>query len=56
MIAVDQQAPIRQQVADVVPEMVVLRLEIVGPQQGLMGDCAERDDDLELRHGTQFIL
>lgn len=56
MVAVDQNASIRQGVADIVAEGEFLELEAIGPEQCLMGDRTEGDDHFETWHGGQFCL
>lgn len=56
MIAVDQQPPVGQRVANIVAEFVAGRLLAISPQYGVMGDGAERDDDTEVRHRGNFLL
>ncbi len=54
MVAGNQQATIRQAVGKIVAKRQVLGLESVSPQQGLMGDGAEHDNNLQPAHGGQF--
>jgi len=56
MVTINEQAPVRKLMRDVVPEDMFLEFEAVSPEQRLVRDATEGDDHLQIRHGGQFGL
>ena len=56
VVAIDQQAAVGQRVRDVVAEDMILEFEFIGPENRLMGDGTQRDNDFQARHCCQLGL
>ena len=56
VVTIDEQTAVRQGMCDVMAKEMILELEIVGPEQGLMRDGAKGDNHFQVRHGGKLGL